>query len=321
MREGRGRVDKPMTGRRRNRRTQYVTFEVQWPGPLDVLASLEIFRRWGDDLLDRWDGSVLVRSIRVGAEPVPFVCTVTGTVDKPSAEVLVQHAAYVPVVEQIVRNMFVTAPEPLAALAAADPVIARLETRYRGVRPVLQLDPLAALVRAISAQQVNLRWAAIIRRRLVETFGCPHTLGAHAVFSLEARRLAIANTAELRALQFSTRKAEYLIDLATAVANGALDLTALRDQPDAEVITRLTTLRGLGRWTAEWFLARTLGRPCVAAGDLGVRKAIGATYLQGRLPSETEVRELTAHWGAAAGVAQQLVLHALGAGVKITAPQ
>jgi DNA-3-methyladenine glycosylase II len=264
---------------------------------------------------------MLVRTIRVGAEPVPFVCTITGTVDKPCAEVMVQHTAYVAVVERTVRNMFVTAPAPLAILAAADPVIARLEARYRGVRPVLQLDPLAALVRSISAQQVNLRWAATIRRRLVEAFGCPHTLGAHDVFSLDAKRLARANTAELRALQFSTRKAEYLIGLATAVANGTLDLTALRDQPDDEVIARLTTLRGLGRWTAEWFLARTLGRPCVSAGDLGVRKAIGATYLQGRLPSETEVRELTAHWGAAAGVAQQLVLHALGTGEQLTAPQ
>lgn len=85
--------------------------------------------------------------------------------------------------------------------------------------------------------------------------------------------------------------------LAAAVATGALDLEALCQQPDAEVIACLTACRGLGRWTAEWFLARTLGRPRVVTGDLGVRKAVGAAYLNGRLPSETEVRELTAHWG------------------------
>ena len=84
---------------------------------------------------------------------------------------------------------------------------------------------------------------------------------------------------------------------------------------DAMVIARLTALRGLGLWTAEWFLARALGRPRVAAGDLGVRKAVGAIYLQGQMPTEAHVRELTAHWGEAAGVAQQLVLHALGFGV------
>jgi DNA-3-methyladenine glycosylase II len=228
---------------------------------------------------------------------------------------MVGQAAHAAAVAQVVQNMFVTAVEPLAMLMALDPVIAQLETQYRGVRPIRQLDPLAAIVRSISAQQVNLKWAATVRRRLVEAYGRQHTLGEYQVFSLQAGRLAKASVAELRTLQFTTRKAEYIIGLASAVAEGRLDFAALLTQPDAEVIACLTALRGLGRWTAEWFLARTLGRPCVAAGDLGVRKAIGNIYLQGRMPSEAEVRELTAHWGAAAGVAQQLVLHALSYGV------
>jgi DNA-3-methyladenine glycosylase II len=112
----------------------------------------------------------------------------------------------------------------------------------------------------------------------------------------------------------TTRKAEYIVALATAVATETLDLAALRERPDAEVLACLMACRGLGRWTAEWFLARALGRPRVVAGDLGVRKAVGAAYCNGHLPSETEVRELTAHWGAAAGVAQQLLLHGLSHG-------
>jgi DNA-3-methyladenine glycosylase II len=162
-----------------------------------------------------------------------------------------------------------------------------------------------------------LRWAATTRRRLAEAFGRLHRLGAHLIYSLEAERLAEASVAELRALQFTTRKAEYITSLARAVARGSLDLAALAVQSDAEVMARLIAVRGIGRWTAEWFLARVLGRPCVAAGDLGVRKAVGVAYLQGRLPSETEVRELTAHWGAAAGVAQQLLLHALSEGKTV----
>ena len=185
---------------------------------------------------------------------------------------------------------------------------------YPGLRPVLQSDFLTALIRAISAQQVNLQWATTTRRRLAEAFGCQHTLGAHQVFSLTAARLATVEVASLRALQLTTRKAEYIIALATAVATGTLDLAGLRDQPDAEVIACLTACRGLGLWTAEWFLARALGRPRVVAGDLGVRKAIGAAYCNGNLPSETDVRELTGHWGAAAGVAQQLLLHGLSQG-------
>jgi DNA-3-methyladenine glycosylase II len=275
---------------------------------------VEGFRRWGDDLLDRWDGQVLLRTTRLDGVIVPFACRVIGTVEAPAVEVQVPHAAYAAPVARLVQSMFVSAAEPLAQLLAVDPVIAHLEARYRGVRPVLQTDPLTALIRSISAQQVNLRWAATTRRRLVETFGCQHRLVAQVVYSLQAERLAEARVDELRALQFTTRKAEYITSLARAVVQGDLDLAALHTQPDAEVMARLVAQRGLGRWTAEWFLARFLGRPCVAAGDLGVRKAVGATYLHGRLPTEAEVRELTAHWGAAAGVAQQLLLHALSSG-------
>ncbi len=290
------------------------TFTVQLAGPLDIPTSVELFRRWGDDLIDRWDGRVLVRTTRFEGRTIPFACTVIGTVEDPTIEVTVADSSHTPAVASMLNNMFVTAPESFAALAATDPVMARLETQYRGVRPVLQPNLFTALIRSISAQQVNLTWAATTRRRLAEAFGCQHVLGEYQVISLEADHLAAADVAELRALQFTTRKSEYIIALATAVAQGRLDLEALHGAQDDEVIARLTALRGIGLWTAEWFLARALGRARVAAGDLGVRKAVGAAYIPGHMPSEAEVRQLTAHWGAAAGVAQQLVLHALVAG-------
>lgn len=292
-----------------------VRFTVRWAGPLDVPRSLDIFRRWGDDWLDRWDGRILLRTTRLGGVTVPYACTVCGTVDEPAVEVTVESQRHIKALEETVSHMFVTAPEALQVLRQTDAAIARLEERYRGLRPVLQSDLLTALIRSISAQQVNLKWAVITRQRLAETFGRCHALGAHRVYSLHADDLATVDAAALRALQFTTRKAEYIVTLARAVAEGQLDLEALRAYPDHEVIARLTALRGLGRWTAEWFLARALGRPCVAAGDLGVRKAVAAVYLDGRLPSEAEVRNLTAHWGAAAGVAQQLLLHALSDGI------
>ncbi len=192
-----------------------------------------------------------------------------------------------------------------------DSKIAELETHFRGLRPVLQAEPFTAIVRSITAQQVNLKWAATTRRRLAECYGRRYVLGSHEVIALEPERLATAKVEELRALQLTTRKSEYVIGLAQAVVAGTLNLETLPQATDDEVIERLTALRGLGRWTAEWFLARALGRPRVVAGDLGVRKAIGTLYFQGQMPSETEVRDCTAHWGAAAGVAQQLVLQTL----------
>jgi DNA-3-methyladenine glycosylase II len=241
----------------RHKRLPTYTFTVEFR-PHSIFRSLEIFRRTGDDGLDRWDGRVLVRTTRVANIVVPFIGTVVGTVDALALEVTVAHATHAPVVEQTVRTMFVTAPAPLAELIAIDPVIAGLEAHYPGLRPVLQSDPLTALIRAISAQQVNLQWATTTRRRLAEAFGCQHTLGCHQVFSLAAERLAAVDVMALRALQFTTRKAEYIVALATAVATGRLDLAALRDRPDAEVIACLMACRGLGPWQES---ACALGRP------------------------------------------------------------
>src|SRR5215831_18413958 len=174
----------------RHKRLPASTITVEFPAPLDIPASLEIFRRTGDDGLDRWDGRFLVRTTRVADTVVPFIGTVVGTVDAPALEVTVAHAPHALAVEHTVRTMFVTAPGPLAELIAIDPVIADLEARYPGLRPVLQSDLLTALIRAISAQQVNLRWATITRRRLAEAFVQQHTFGTYQVFSLDAARLA-----------------------------------------------------------------------------------------------------------------------------------
>ena len=287
------------------------TFTIQFVGPIDIPLSFELFRHWGDDGIDRWDGTRFIRTTSLAGQVMPYVCRVTGSIDEPALEVTVIQATHVPTVTALVSRMFVTAPSALADLMRVDPRIAQLELRFRGVRPVIQSDLFTALVRSITAQQVNLLWATTLRRRLAETFGQRHQIGAHWVFRLEPNALAAANVPDLRALQFSTRKAEYVIGLAHAVTEGLLDLEALRLAPDDEVIERITALRGLGRWTAEWFLARALGRARVSAGDLGVRKAVAKVYLQGRMPSEIEVRERTAHWGEASGVAQQLLLQSL----------
>src|SRR5258708_11464123 len=84
-------------------------------------------------------------------------------------------------------------------------------------------------------------------------------------------RLAVAEESELFALGFSHRKAEYTI----GIARSEIDLDALAQLPDEEVKERLTALRGVGEWTAEWFLARHLARPNAwPVGDIGLRKAL-----------------------------------------------
>jgi DNA-3-methyladenine glycosylase II len=115
----------------------------------------------------------------------------------------------------------------------------------------------------------------------------------------------------IRALQFTTAKAESIVAVASELTSGRMDPAALARLDDEAIIERLTGLKGIGRWSAEWILARTYGRPRVVAGDLGVRKAVARAYLGQPIASEAEVRAATAHWGEAAAGAQTLLLRSL----------
>lgn len=278
------------------------------PSPLDVSASLELFRRSGDDLIDRWDGTRLIRVVSADGRSVPFVAMSCGTLDAPAFTV----SSSEPAVLEAVRTTFTPAPGEYGALLRSDPVLARLDAQFPGIRQIRQLDLFTALIRCISAQQVNLRWAVTTRRRLAETFGIRHEVDGECVYSLDPVRLACVEPLQIRALQFTMSKSEFIVAVARAIAEGTVRQDDLSRMGDDEVIAKLSTIRGIGRWSAEWVLARTLGRPRVVAGDLGVRKAVGLAYLGTPLPSENEVRRATDHWGPAAGVAQALVLHALG---------
>jgi DNA-3-methyladenine glycosylase II len=295
---------------------------VELAAPLDVAASLELFRRFGDDLLDRWDGETLTRTLQIDGAAIPYTATNVGSVETPALLVNAPSSKSHDAIIAAIRATFLLPPANYPALLLADPVIAALDTRFLGLRTVRQFDLFAALIRCVSAQQVNLRWATTTRRRLAEAFGERHMLDGHAVYSLNPARVARASVAELRSLQFTTRKSEYIIAIAESIAAGTLDLPTLAALPDDEAIARMTAIRGVGRWTAEWILARTLGRPVVVAGDLGVRKGIGRYYLdlppKAPLPSEEETRRAVAHWGDSANLAQTLLLAGITSGDGVT---
>ena len=231
---------------------------LQLPEPYDFALSTERFRAFGPDLANLWHEGALHRwlggrEVRIAAAP--------GGVDvepfEPDAGVLLG------------------APFDLAsfyAFAAADPALADLTRRLAGFRPPLAPDPFESLVTSITAQQVSLFSAFAIRNRMLERFG---ERGTVAIRFPAQSELAHASEAELVALGFSRRKAEYVVLLAGTDVDWG-ELAALRD---GEVKERLTELRGLGEWTADWFLARHLARPRAwPAGDLALQKAVARFY-------------------------------------------
>ena len=292
-------------------------------GPLDAAATLARYHLWGEDPVNRLDGDVFRRVLRVDGRLLPYEVRWSGGVDDVRLAVTVPDATGAAVERAVtteVRRIF-GLDFDLAGfyrMAKADRALAPLVERLHGLRPTLAPTPLEMLVGSITAQQVNLSFAFACRARLVRRWGTPVRVAGGEVYAFpDAAALAGARVRELRALKYSTRKAEYIRDLARAVVAGALDLEALVGAPNADVIERLTGLRGLGRWTADWFLARCCGRGDVCpAGDLAVRKAFDHYYgRRGRTLSEEAIRRRARAWGEY----QNLAAHYLLAGMRLTA--
>lgn len=174
-------------------------------------------------------------------------------------------------IEPVVRQLL-GFPFDLEAFRPEDAVLAELAQRLRGLRPPLAPDPFESLVGSITAQQVSLFAAFAVRNRFIARFGEQH---GQAWSFPTAERVAAADEEDLVPLGFSRRKAEYVVGLART----DLDWSELALLPDEDVKARIVAVRGLGEWTADWFLARHLARPRAwPAGDLGLRKAVTAFY-------------------------------------------
>jgi DNA-3-methyladenine glycosylase II len=267
------------------------------PEPYDFAVSTERFRAFGPDFANLWHEGGLHRVVggrEVRIEPAPG-----GVLVEPL------DARVEPVVRKLLGLEFEL--DPFYEFARRDPVLHRVVPRLAGFRPPIAPDPFEALVSSITAQQVSLHAAFAIRSRLIERYG---VRAAHAFAVPTAARLAELGSNDLLVLGFSRRKAEYVLDLATDEPDYA-ELAAL---PDEEVKDRIVAIRGLGEWTADWYLARHLARPeAWPAGDLGLRRAVGAFYRGGDDVSIQEVRAMRARFAPF----QNLTAHYLLTGLRV----
>jgi len=189
----------------------------------------------------------------------------------------------------------------LHALAAADPILAPLVAARPGMRLPVYDDPFEALIRAILGQQVSVAAARTIGGRMVARFGRPaprldrQKEEPRLRFFPEPETLADAGEAALRELGLTGAKARSILGCSGLVASGAIDLIALRSAPADAATAALRALPGVGPWTAAYLRLRGLGdRDAFPAGDLGVRKALGAAGE--KLPSEAETERLSEPW-------------------------
>ena len=265
------------------------------PPPYDFHRSTFRYRTFGDDVASVWHDGGLHRVLRSG-----LVVRISADGIEASAEPTAEDHA------EVLHTL--GASFDLTSFEAAYPEIF---ARAPGFRPPLSADPFESLVIAVTAQQISLVAACAIRNRFVRRFGRRCELGGVEVWAFP-RREDVAG-ADLEGVGLSRAKIRSI----AALAEADLDLSRLTD---LELRVRLTELPGIGGWTVDWFLARTLGRPdAFAAGDLGVRKAVARWFSDDPIWPEPRVREACLGFGEYANLAVHYLLVPDGAAASPTA--
>ncbi len=177
----------------------------------------------------------------------------------------------------------------IAHLKKSDPV---LKTIIEGIKLreiTVTRGPFEALVEAIVSQQLSIKAADTIFNRFValtpgKKFPTP-------------REILKMPAAKMRTCGLSRMKVIFIKDLAKKTLDGSLNFKTIDQLTDEEVIEHLTSVKGIGRWTAEMFLIFSLRRDDIFSyGDLGLRNALRRIYKMKQPPTPAQAEKITAKW-------------------------
>lgn len=248
--------------------------------PFRLDLTVWALRRRPDNLVDRWDG-VTYRRVLVADDGEPFEVAVTQSTPPEASrlQVLVQYKKS----DENIKRQVLSSLERLLGiylsldgfyrLAEGDDRLAPVADQFRGFKPPRLLSPFEALVNAISCQQLTLTMGIRLLNSLVGNYGLALKTddGIFHAFP-RPQDLANADIEDLRRMKFSYQKARYITNLSQSIVAGQPDLDEIEALDDETAVDNLCDLHGVGRWTAEYFLLRGLGRTHIfPADDVGAR--------------------------------------------------
>lgn len=176
----------------------------------------------------------------------------------------------------------------------AETSLAALFAEHQGTPLVREFSLYGCLMKSIIHQQLNLAFSHTLTSRFVHHFG---TEKEGVWFYPTPATIAGLQVTDLRELQFSTRKAEYVIGLSQAIESGALDLQSMRSKSDEEITSELVSYRGVGPWTAQNFLLFGLGRPNLfPLADIGLQNALKIQWQLDEKPKAEEILKFLPEW-------------------------
>lgn len=188
---------------------------------------------------------------------------------------------------------------PFYQLAKNDSILGPLVQFLEGLRIIGVPDLFEALCWAVIGQQINLTFAYTLKKRLVETFGETYECNGRTYYRFPSPSLLLGNNtlATLRELQFTTKKAEYIIDIAGRIVRGELQKEQLLASGYDAAEETLLRIRGIGPWSAHYVMMRCLRNPAAfPAGDAGLHAALKKQLGLTAKPTPAEIRAVFEPW-------------------------
>jgi DNA-3-methyladenine glycosylase II len=284
---------------------------VQPRAPFRLDLTAWALRRRSHNAVDRFDGSTYRRVVSIDdADPVALAVTQDDPLGAPRLSVLLGGGSIDERAEARARGAvnrllgLSVDLTPFAAMAERDPLLAPLAMRMRGLKPPRFATVFEALVNGVACQQLSLDVGIHLLNRLTAAHGPPVSCDPDGPRAFPAPdRLAGVPPQELKRHGFSLSKARTIVETAGAIVAGDLDLESLDQFDDRAAIDRLTRLRGIGRWTAEYVLLRGLGRLQVFPGDdVGAHNKLRRFFDIDTPLDYDSVKRLVARWRPYAGM-------------------
>ncbi len=269
-------------------------FRIALPPSYSTARALEYLGRDDGSLTIRVQGRTLATGVRLGGAPAVLRAeigagSVQASLEAPGplpGDAAARAHAHLLRLLGLQRD-----PGPFERRIAASPELAPLIQGRRGMRIPQVPDPFDALAWVIVGQQITLAFAFTLRERLVRRAGTPAGGGLYAPPTAEA--VANLEVEELLAVQFSRRKAEYLIGAARQIAAGELALDRLGAGSAVRMEAELLAVRGLGPWSAHYLMMRCFGfEDCLPVGDAGLVRGLERFFGLPARPDANATREL-----------------------------
>ena len=186
-------------------------------------------------------------------------------------------------------------------LMKKDRVMRKLIPGFGDVRLETRGDAFVTLARSVVGQQISVKAAQTVWNRF-----------AALTRSITPRSVLKMNIDDMRAAGLSSRKVEYIVDLALHFQDGRLRLKQWPEMSDDDIISELVQVRGIGRWTAEMFLIFHLMRPNILPlDDVGLINGISKNYFSGETVSRSDAREVAVAWAPYCSVATWYIWRSL----------